>query len=428
MAVIKKNMSNNLAEYRKQNASNFITSDKAKFSLETEKQKFGTISYDAYNAIESNTLDSYKPKDDNEKSVIEKYRLATSAELKKDDGTSLGFVTQEGLKAIKENNTKKYTPINDAEKKTIESYISYATQKRQEKLDNYKSTAQENLVGIEAEKSQVVEDAGKLRREKAAAKRSTGLISNDKWKTKDTRTGKEKREGTSLPKSEGQKELDALDNKYRILDEEADAMVDTIDKIDKYANVVYNDTGIVDQFKANKTQGRLSQDTAQAYNDYVVSPTEENRMLADALSALSEQFQVNNSDALTREDEEVGKVWGTVRDWVGVSLANYIPQFIDQTKASLSGSAKGAVTGAAIGSIIPGIGTGVGAVKGAKAGWVAGASQQMFETTRGMVFKSLIDAGYDEETAIKAANDEAFVSSIIEGAGEVLSMATLCRC
>jgi outer membrane lipoprotein SlyB len=304
-------------------------------------------------------------------------------------------------------------------KGTYRDYLEkiVATQIRRESLNKYKSTASEKIVSIGQEKSDVLEDAGKLRREKAAAKRSTGLIKTEdanKWKTKDTRTGKEKREGVSVAKSEGQKELDALNYDIKKLDEKKKAAEETIDKIDKYSKTAYNDTSFGGQAKANYTLGRLNQDTAQAYNDYIVSPTEENRMRADALGELTELFQLKNENALTSDDEDVNKAESVVRDWIGVSLANYIPQFIDQTKASIKGAAIGATSGAALGSIIPGIGTGVGAVKGAKAGWVAGASQQMFETTRGMVFKSLIDAGYDEETAIKAANDEAFVSSIIE--------------
>lgn len=389
-------------------------------------KNLGKVSYSAYNAIEKNTLDSYKPKNNEEKSILDKYRLQTGAELTKDDGTSLGFVSQAGLKAISEDNIKNYTPINADEKKAIDSYVAYATQKRKQKLDEYKATAQKKVADIEKEKSKVVEDTATLRREKAAAKRSSGLsTSGTKWETKDTRTAKEKREGKPMPKSEGETELKKLENEYRNLDKEADAMVDTISNIDKYANVKYNDKGIVGQTQANYTQGRLSQDTAQAYSNYIGSPTEANKMRAEAMSALSEQFQINNKDAFTSEDEDVNKAWEVVRDWVGVSLATYIPQFIDQTKASIKGAVGGAVGGAVVGSALPGVGTAVGAIKGGKMGWVAGASQQMYQTTRGMVYKTLIDAGYDEETAIAAAKDEAFVSSIIEGCGEIVSMATL---
>ena len=433
-----KNSYNNAANARKSEAQKFLEKQGREFdkngntvvdlTIQTNNgnKSLGKVSYSAYKAIEGNALDSYKPKNNEEKSILDKYRMETGAELTKDDGTSLGFVTKEGLKAISEDNIKNYQPINADEKKAIDSYVAYATQKRNQKLEEYKTTAQKKVTDIEKEKSKVAEDAATLRREKAAAKRSTGLSTSEtKWETKDTRTAKEKREGKPIPKSEGETELKKLVNEYRNLDEEADAMVETIANIDKYANIKYNDKGIVGQTQANYTQGRLSQDTAQAYNEYVGSPTEANRMRADALSAVSEQFQINNKNALTSDDEDIGKVKETVRNWVGVSLANYLPQFIDQTKASIKGAVGGATAGAVVGSALPGVGTAVGAVKGAKTGWVLGSSSQMYQTTRGMVFKSLIDAGYDEETAIKAANDEAFVSSIIEGAGEIVSMTTL---
>ena len=429
MAVVRKNANVDINSYRKENANKFISSDKARFSLETEKQKFGDISYDAMNAIENNTLDSYLPKNDKEKEVIYNYRLATAGEVKKDDGTSLGFITQEGLKAISENNTDKYKPINEDEGKAIKAYVEYATQKRQQILDNYKKTAEEQVVGIEEEKSKVTKDILQLQRERAAAARSTGFNSEEqkeKWRTTDNRSATEKREGLSNPKSAGQQELEGLENKKKVLNEKADDLVDTINNIEKYATIVYNDKGWIDQARANYAKGRLSQDTSQAYNDYTVSQTEESRMLADALSALSEQFEYNNKNALTTDDEDTNKVQETVRDWVSVSFANYLPQLFDQTKASVKGATEGAIAGAVIaGTATGGTGVGAGAIWGARAGWVAGASKQMYETTRGMVFKTLIDAGYDEETALAAANDEAFVSSIIEGAGEIVSMATL---
>ena len=345
------------------------------------------------------------------------------AELTRDDGTSLGFISDKGIKAISEGKTSQYTPVNAEEQKTINSYIEYATKKRQELLDNYKATAEKELADIEKEQSKIADESSKLRQSKAVANR-TGTQGTE-WEVKDTRTAKEKREGKSIQQSSGAKKLSALESKYSNLDEEAEALVDTISDINKYANIVYNNTGIIGQAQANYGKGRLSQDTAQAYSDYISSPSETNKLRADALSALSEQFISNNQNALTYDDETIGEFETALRDWVAVSFAGYLPQLIDQTKASVKGAAIGAATGAVAGSVAPGIGTTVGLVKGAKYGWTLGASMQMFETTQGMVYKTLIDAGYDEEVALKAAKDEAFVSSVIEGAGELFSMSTL---
>ena len=363
------------------------------------------------------------PKNQTSTSTTKVSNNVCNVELKREDGTSIGFISQSGIKAIQENSVSKYVPVNAEEKKTIEAYIKYASQKRQEKIDNYKATATKELGGVKQEQSKVSDKLQDTRVSKNIANRSGKA--GTQWETKDTRTAKEKREGKPVPKSEGEKELQRLKNEYAKLDEQAEALVETISDIEKYATIVYDDDGWWGQSKANYTQGRLSQDTAQAYNDYIVSPTEANRMRADALAALSEQFNINNANALTSDDENIGEFQKSVRDWVAVSFAGYLPQFIDQIKASIKGAATGAVAGAAVGSFIPAIGTATGAVIGIRSGWVSGSSTQMLETTRGMVFKTLIDAGYDEETAIKAANDEAFVSSIIEGAGELLSMATL---
>ena len=291
MATIEKSAKNKVNQSQEQqNTPKFISRDQARFSVNVGDKKLGTVSYGAYKAIESNTLDSYTPKDDEEKKAIETYRLHNSAELKKDDGTSLGFVTQEGLKAIQENNTDKYNPINEDERKAIVSYIDYATKKRQEAIENYKASAQKELVDIETGKAEITDESGKLRRERAftsrAGKRGT------KWEAKDTRTGKEKRQGKPIPKSDGEKELENLDRKYANLDKEAEELVDAISNIEKYANITYKEDSFFGQAKANYGQTRLNQDMAQAYNDYVASGNEDDKARADALSATLEQFAI----------------------------------------------------------------------------------------------------------------------------------------
>ena len=409
-----------------------IPNESVQWRLQTADGKdFGVVSYDAYKNAVEDTLDSYKPKNEEEKKIIDNFRLYTGAELQTKDGTSIGFVSKAGLKAIEENNVENYTPINDEEDKNIKAYIEYATQKRQETIYNYDEFAKAELVRLKEEYDNLVEEKAKATREKNASQRSTGLSSDSKWKVKDTRTGKEKREGKPMPKSEGDQELERLSNKIAQLKSQGEAYVDTISAIHKYANVVYKDNGswwgesALEQTKANYGKGRLSQDTAQAYNDYIENPNKANRMRADALSAVSEQFNINNEKAFTTDDENISGIEKTARDWVAESFAVYLPQLVDQTKASIKGAAKGGVTGLIIGTAVPGIGNLAGLKYGIKAGWVAGASQQMYETTRGMVFKNLIDAGYDEETALAAANDEAFISSIIEGVGETISLASL---
>lgn len=185
---------------------------------------------------------------------------------------------------------------------------------------------------------------------------------------------------------------------------------------DKYSDKTYNDD-FFGQFGANMAAGRLAQDTDAAYSDYAKDPTEANRVYAEAMNLLEQQFQANNAEAL---DDE-----GAVLPWITQSAAGYLPQFWDQTKATLSGAAGGGITGAGVGSVIPGLGTATGAVWGARAGAVAGSGAYSYNQMRGAAFQELLAAGLDEETAQAAANDEAVISALIEMADTGVDIATL---
>lgn len=179
-------------------------------------------------------------------------------------------------------------------------------------------------------------------------------------------------------------------------------------KYDEYQNKTYDDT-LTGQFGANYTAGRLNQDSSLAWNDYLMNPTEENKVRAEAIDELLTRFQENNAAAL---DDD-----GAVLPWISKSAANYLPQLIDQTKYS----AAGGITGAAAGSVIPGVGTALGA----KAGIVSGSGLYSYQTMRGAAYSGLLDLGVDENTARAAANDEAVISSLIEMADTGVDIATL---
>lgn len=51
-----------------------VPNESVQWRLEANGKYFGDVSYNAYKAIESGTLDSYVPKNDNEKSIIEKFK------------------------------------------------------------------------------------------------------------------------------------------------------------------------------------------------------------------------------------------------------------------------------------------------------------------------------------------------------------------
>lgn len=162
------------------------------------------------------------------------------------------------------------------------------------------------------------------------------------------------------------------------------------------------------QFGANYTQGRLSQDSASAWNDYMTMPTEENRKKAETIDAILEQFQTRNYETL-KDDATL--------PWLSQSLAGYLPQFFDQTRATASGG----LVGAGVGSAVPVVGT----LTGAKAGATAASGMYSYNTMRGSAFRDLLKLGFDEETARAAASDEAVVSAMIEMGDTLMDMSGL---
>lgn len=173
-----------------------------------------------------------------------------------------------------------------------------------------------------------------------------------------------------------------------------------MDTVAKYTGKEFKDN-FWGQFGANYTMGRLGQDSSMAWNKYLDDPTEQNRRDAETIDQLITEIQLNNGDTLADD--------GTL-PWISKTLANYIPQFLDQMKYSGSLGAVGALTGNP---------------KGVKAGIVMGSGVYSYMTMRGAAFKSLLEAGIPEEQARAAAKDEAVVSSLIEMGDTAIDLATL---
>lgn len=183
--------------------------------------------------------------------------------------------------------------------------------------------------------------------------------------------------------------------------------IDRLEKLVKYSDSKYGDN-FFGQFGANYAQGRLSQDEALAWNAYKNNPTNETREYAEAASEALRMFQRNNRDAL---DEDA------TLPWVSRSLAGYLPQFADQTKAQIAGG----LAGGAAASIVPVVGTSAGITGGA----AAASGLYNYNVMGGSAFKALVDAGVDEEKARELASDEAFISSLIEAGDTIMDYATL---
>ena len=124
-------MSNKTAEQRRfslidDRRISAVPNESVKWRLQTADGKyFGDVSYNAYKAIENNTLDKYTPVNDSEKKAIDRYKAHTDnlmVDFKLSDGTNLGKISKSGLDAISNDKIHTYTPKNDEEKATIEQY------------------------------------------------------------------------------------------------------------------------------------------------------------------------------------------------------------------------------------------------------------------------------------------------------------------
>ena len=173
-----------------------------------------------------------------------------------------------------------------------------------------------------------------------------------------------------------------------------------INYVDKYSGRSYKDN-FFGQFAANYDYGRISQDAAMAWSDYLNKPTEANRQAAEVKSQILKEFQERNEAALDDENVQAG--------WISKSLAGYLPQFLDQTATSGSMALVGLLGGPTF----------------SKAAASTGSFAYSYQTVQGAAFKSLLDAGVPEEKARAMAQDEAVISALIEMGDTALDLATL---
>ena len=225
-----------------------------------------------------------------------------------------------------------------------------------------------------------------------------------------------------------------LSNDIDSLQKQSDELQTRINKnnIDyEYDGTTYGDT-FGGKFAANYSVGKLNEQANKAWSDYISNPTQVNKEYAQNLSDKIAQFTETNKDTLSKDG------------LISKSLANYVPQFINQQKAGISGGVAGGLAGGAAAAAVPAIAGQMGpqvaipeeiatipaaftfgATKGGKAGYVAGIGKYSYENMQGAAFKNLLDLGVDEQTAIKAASDEALISSMIEMADTGIDIATL---
>lgn len=167
----------------------------------------------------------------------------------------------------------------------------------------------------------------------------------------------------------------------------------------------YNDN-FSGQFGASYRAGRIAQDEALAWNEYLKNPTLPNREYAESVSDTLSHFRKNNEAALA-EDAQA--------PWLSQTLAGNLPQLTDQLKAGVAGAAG---TGLTSGFMAAASGNpfvaGTAAINGAKVGYAAATAAHSYDVMRGAAYKNLLAKGMDEKSAKAAANDEALISSLIE--------------
>ena len=266
-------------------------------------------------------------------------------------------------------------------------------------LQNYGQKSEQKTTGLvlptadisrEAEREQLENDLADINKQQRLLAARTNLARRSRGFTTEDRKAAEE-DAAPL-------RAQADDLRHGLAGMDYEDRYQTIDRQDNFGG----------QFLASWDAGRLGQDEARAWYDYLSNPTEGNRAYAEAVSSARENYLLRNQNAL---DEDA------TLPMISQSFAGYLPQFIDQNIAG----AKGALAGAAAGSVLPIAGT----AAGAKAGFVAGRTLYGYETARGAAFKALLDAGVDEETARSASGDEALLSAILEGGDAVVDMLTL---
>lgn len=183
----------------------------------------------------------------------------------------------------------------------------------------------------------------------------------------------------------------------------------TLDLIDKYGQRNHEDTygGYI---KSQYDIGQLGQDQARAWSAVMRNPTAANLEYAQHVDSMIEDYTQRNQQALDptgnhlfySEDapEWLQKAGKWADETIGANV-QYLPQAKEQFFAS----------------IVPAVlGLMAGGVTGGKLGYSLGTALYSADTMAGSAYQALRELGADHETAKQLATDEAFLSSLIEGA------------
>nr|DAF66943.1 MAG TPA: hypothetical protein [Caudoviricetes sp.] len=183
----------------------------------------------------------------------------------------------------------------------------------------------------------------------------------------------------------------------------------TLDLIDKYGQRNHEDTyrGYI---KSQYDIGQLGQDQANAWSAVMRNPTAANLEYAQHVDSMIEDYTQRNQQALDptgnhffyseNAPEWLQKAGKWADETIGANV-QYLPQAKEQFFAS----------------IVPAVlGLWAGGTTGGKLGYSLGTALYSASTMAGSAYQALRELGADHETAKQLATDEAFLSSLIEGA------------
>lgn len=183
----------------------------------------------------------------------------------------------------------------------------------------------------------------------------------------------------------------------------------TLDLIDNYGQRNHEDTygGYI---KSQYDIGQLGQDQARAWSAVMRNPTAANLEYAQHVDSMIEDYTQRNQQALDptgnhlfySEDapEWLQKAGKWADETIGANV-QYLPQAKEQFFASIVPAVLGLMAGDATGG---------------KLGYSLGTALYSASTMAGSAYRALRELGADHETAKQLATDEAFLSSLIEGA------------
>lgn len=183
----------------------------------------------------------------------------------------------------------------------------------------------------------------------------------------------------------------------------------TLDLIDNYGQRNHEDTygGYI---KSQYDIGQLGQDQARAWSAVMRNPTAANLEYAQHVDSMIEDYTQRNQQALDptgnhlfyseNAPEWLQKAGKWADETIGANV-QYLPQAKEQFFASIVPAVLGLMAGDATGG---------------KLGYSLGTALYSASTMAGSAYQALRELGADHETAKQLATDEAFLSSLIEGA------------